>query len=210
MAVTVAIIAGGAALGGGALDSSGGKKGSGGGSRGEVVLAQIAQQLFTETEPLRAETIQQALPALREGRVDDPTLQRVISSIRSQGDVQKEKLRSNLSKRGLEDSSVGIASMEDIDRAIAQLVSGAEVSELQKLTTLGRDIGFGQTAQQATSAASDLAKTQVAQQVAASKRSSDVGGSVGNAIALLLSRQSRPAGGTVASTSGIEQFYPPE
>lgn len=186
MVVTAAIIGGTALLGSAAIGSSGGKKGGGGG--GQELLAQVAQQLFTETEPLRAETISAALKAMREGSADSPALQQTLSAISAGGERQKQNLRSRLTGEGLSDSSVGIAAEEDIDRAISQLLASAKTDELQRLLNIGRSVGFGQAPATAASAAGDLARVQALERSARAERTS----SAGEAAALLLLRQTRP------------------
>lgn len=196
--VTTAAIIGGATLASGALASSSSKKGSS--DSGQQLLAEIAAKLFGETEPLRAETINQALQALQTGEVDTPLLQQKRSSILAEGERQKSSLEQQLSRAGLRDSSVGIASMEGIDRAIAQLLSNANTADLERLTSIGTTAGFGQTPATATSAAGALAQSQANQFTASTAAQAGTGKALGEAIALLLNQKSNPPTVTPTST----------
>jgi hypothetical protein len=196
MAVVPAVILGASALGGAALSSSGGKKA--GGDSGQALLSEIAAKLFGETEPLRAETINQALNALTTGESHSPLLQQTRSAISSEGSRQKESARGRLSRSGLANSSVGLASLEDIDRAVSQLLSNADVADLSRLTNIGTSIGFGQTPSTAVSAASTLANTQANERLQAIAGQTATGKALGDAIALLFQGKTNPSTGSNA------------
>ena len=113
MAVTAALIGGGAAVAGGALASSGSKKGSKG---GKDISGQLAARLFKETEPLRAQTIENALGALmgETPETSSPITQARRSAISAEAGVGRTRLVEELTRAGLIDSSVGIAGLEDL------------------------------------------------------------------------------------------------
>lgn len=199
MAIVPAVIVGASAVGGAAISSSSSKKG--GEDNGQALLAEIASKLFGETAPLRSETINQAMQALTTGETNSPLLQQTISALRGEGERQKTSTGRQLTRSGLRDSSVGIASLEDIDRAVANLISGAKVSDLSRLTNIGTSAGFGQTPATAVSAASTLATTQGQQQIANMQTTVGTGNALGNAIALLLNKNT--AAQTPTSTPNV-------
>lgn len=190
MVVAAAAITGAAALGGGALAGSSGKKGKG--DSGNKALAEIAARLFGETEGLREETIAQSGTALRTGRSNSPLLAARKSSILAEGDREKRLAQSGFERAGLGNSSFAITGIEDIDRAIAQMLSNADIADTQRLTDIGTSIGFGQAPATATSAASALAQSQGHQRAVATQGQISSGQAVGNAIALLLNQKTQP------------------
>lgn len=193
----VAVAIGGSAVLGAGVSSSSSKKTSGSGSE---ILEKIASQLFDETGNLRATTIGQAEQALTTGNVDDPTLARTRSSISAEGSTLKSSKVGELERAGLRNSSVGIASLEDIDRATAQLLVDADTKELNTLTQLGRGLGFGVVAD-STKAASALSASQSSDKTRSSTSATSTGSALGEAISLLLTRNSRTA--TTTGGSGF-------
>lgn len=202
MAIIPAAIIGGTALAGAGISSSASKKG--GGDSGNKALAEIAAKLFGETEPLRQETIAQAGTALRTGESRSPLLAAKKSSIMAEGERQKQSARGELERAGLGGSSFAITGIEDIDRAIAQMLSSADIADTQRLTDIATSVGFGQAPATATSAAAALAQGQSYQRAIATQGQVSSGQAVGNAIALLLNQRTQPqtAGGASFATSG--------
>src|SRR5207244_1861672 len=100
-----------------------------------------------------------SMQAMLTGKADTPALQAQKSSISAQGAKQKAGTRQDLTRVGLDKSSAGIAAEEDIDRAISQLLSGAETAATQDLINFGRSAAFSQS-QQATNILGGLAPGQ--------------------------------------------------
>lgn len=203
MAVIPAVILGASALGGAALSSSGGKKSD---DNGQALLSEISAKLFGETEPLRAETIKQVLDALTTGESHSPLLQQTKSAISAEGSRQKESARGRLTRSGLANSSVGLASLEDIDRAVSQLLSNADVADLSRLTNIGTSVGFGQTPATAVSAASTLANTQANERLQAIAGQTATGKALGDAIALLFQGKTNPSTGSSAPITSVVPY----
>src|SRR5438552_2960357 len=108
--VVAAAIIGGSALAAGGIGASSSKKGN----EGQAMLGRIAQEIFTETTPERRTALTQSIQAMLTGKADTPELQAQRSAISSGGERQKTSLKSDLTRQGLQNSSVGVAAQEDI------------------------------------------------------------------------------------------------
>jgi hypothetical protein len=200
VAIAAAAIAGAATIAGAGISSSSSKKAG----DAQEKLAEIAGQLFSETGPLRERTLQDAMAALmgETSAAGTPLVQAQQSAISREGAKTKASTRESLAKRGLSGSAVAIAEEEDVDRAIANLMSQARTSDVASLVNLGRQIGFGQVPQQAIGAYGTLANIQGQQAIAAGQQSGAAGGAAGQLLAMLLKRQLDSKNTTVANVSG--------
>jgi hypothetical protein len=205
MATTAAIIAGSTLVNAG-IGASSGKKEEG--DEGSKMLARITNELFSETGPLRTETLRQAFAALTTGTPSDVgtgIAQLEESTIREGGERRKQGLRENLRTRGLSDSAYAVAAEEDIERAIADLITQTRTQDVKALVNFGRSIGFGAIPQQAIGAATGLADIESREGIAAAGRSASTGQSTGALLSLLLNRQfGKDTTTATAGNSGTE------
>jgi hypothetical protein len=92
-----------------------------------------------------------------------------------------------------------MAKLEDIDRATSQMLTGADVSELERLNIVGENFAFGSVPATVSSAGS-LASIQAGENLARSQRTAQEGQASGQLLGLLLSKYLGNNGG--AGNSG--------